>query len=203
VSTSSLLNFTVPLSTTDESSSGQGLLMPKIKYRFRILFTSFGVTSPSTMLTKQVIDFKRPTISFNNQEIDIYNSKVHYAGKPEWSDSSITLRDDMQGTVTQLVGEQIQKQFDFSNQASASSAVDYKFSMVCEMLDGGNGVNEPTILETWNLIGCYIKSSDYGDLDYKSSDPATIKLDIVFDNAIQTSGGIGTEVTRTLGTLAI
>jgi len=80
---------------------------------------------------------------------------------------------------------------------------DYKFQTLCEMLDGGNGTNEPTVLETWNLIGCYIKSSDYDSLDYKSSDPVLIKLDLVFDNAIQSPGGIGAAVSRTLGTIAI
>jgi hypothetical protein len=102
-----------------------------------------------------------------------------------------------------LVGQQIQKQFDFLNQASASSASDYKFQTICEMLDGGNGVSEPTVLETWNLIGCYIKSADYDQLDYKTSDPVMIKIDLQFDNALQTPAGIGAAVTRTLGTIAI
>jgi len=203
MATSSLLNFTVPLSDIGIPASGQGLLMPKIKYRFRILFIGFGVSAPTTELTKQVVDFKRPSISFDEQEIDVYNSKIHYAGKPKWSDTTITLRDDMQGEVSTLVGQQIQKQFDFLNQSSASSASDYKFQTICEMLDGGNGANEPTVLETWNLIGCYIKSSDYDSLDYKTSDPVMIKLDIVFDNALQTPAGIGAAVTRTLGTIAI
>ena len=51
----SLTKMTVPLST-DQSAGNQGLLMPKLKYRFRVTFLGFGVTSPSTELTKQVID---------------------------------------------------------------------------------------------------------------------------------------------------
>ena len=203
MATASLLNFTVPLSDVGQSVSGQGLLMPKLKWRFRILFIDFGRSTPTTELTKQVMTFKRPTIDFEDQVLDVYNSRVHYAGKPNWSDTSVDLRDDMQGNVTKLVGEQIQKQFDFVNQASASSASDYKFSLVCEILDGGNGASEPIVLETWNLSGCYIKSADYGDLDYKTSEPVTIKLDIKFDNAIQSPAGIGSAVARTLGTIAI
>lgn len=202
-STSSLLNFTVPLSDIGGPASGQGLIMPKIKYRFRVLFIGFGVGSATTEMTKQIMDVTRPSLSFDEQEIDIYNSKIHYAGKPKWGDITATLRDDMQGSVSTLVGQQIQKQFDFGQQSSASSAIDYKFQMLIESLDGGNGANEPIVLETWNAIGCYLKSVNYGEADFKSSDPLTIKLDIVVDNFLQTPGGIGAAVNRTLGTIAI
>jgi len=203
MATSSLLNFTVPLSDIGEAASGQGLIFPKLKYRFRILFIGFGVSTDTTELTKQVMDFKRPSVKFDEQVIDVYNSKVHYAGKPSWDPTTVTLRDDMQGNIQTLVGQQMQRQFDFLNQASASSASDYKFEMLCQMLDGGNGISEPTILETWDLVGCYVSSADYDALDYKTSDPVTVKLNIVFDNAIQTQFGIGTAVPRTLGVLAI
>jgi hypothetical protein len=58
---SSLSRMTVPLAS-DQSSSVQGLLMPKLKYRFRVTFQGLGVSQPTTELTKQVIDFKRPTV---------------------------------------------------------------------------------------------------------------------------------------------
>ena len=203
MASASLLNFTVPLSDIGVSNSGQGLIMPKLKLRFRILFIGFGVSTDTTELTKQVVDFKRPSMKFDEQVIDVYNSKVHYAGKPAWDATTVTLRDDMQAQVQTLVGQQIQRQFDFLNQASASSASDYKFEMLCQMLDGGNGISEPTILETWDLVGCYIASADYDSLDYKTSEPVTVKLNIVFDNAIQTAYGIGSAVPRTLGVLAI
>jgi hypothetical protein len=203
MATSSLLNFTVPLSDIGQAASGQGLIMPKLKYRFRILFIGFGVATDTTELTKQVVDFKRPIIKMDDQVIDVYNSKVHYASKPAWESTTVTLRDDMQSNIQTLVGQQIQRQFDFLNQASASSAYDYKFEMLCQTLDGGNGINEPTILETWDLVGCYITNADYDTHDYKLSDPLTVKLNIVFDNAIQTAYGIGSAVPRTQGVLAI
>ena len=202
MATSSLLNFTVPLSNVGASASGQGLIMPKLKYRFRIIFIGFGVSTDTTELTKQVMDFKRPSVKFDDQVIDVYNSKVHYAGKPSWESTTVTLRDDMEGAIQTLVGQQIQRQFDFLNQSSASSAYDYKFEMLCQMLDGGNGINEPTILETWDLVGCYVSNADYDGVDFKTSDPVTVKLTIVFDNAIQTEYGVGTPVPRTNGLMA-
>ena len=52
----SLNNMTVPLAS-DQSASSQGLLMPKLKYRFRVSFENFGPqgATPVTELTKQVV----------------------------------------------------------------------------------------------------------------------------------------------------
>jgi len=202
MATSSLSNFTVPLSTS-QSASSQGLLMPKLKFRFRVTFLNFGVTQPTTELTKQVIDFKRPTVSFENIEIPVYNSKVYLAGKPTWTEVTCNLRDDASGEVTKRVGEQMQKQFDFFEQASASSGIDYKFTTLLEILDGGNGTSTPNVLETWELDGCYLMTADYGDVNYGENAPIQIGLTIRYDNALQTplGGGIGSTVARTLGTV--
>jgi hypothetical protein len=187
---------------SNQSATAQGLLMPKLKFRFRVTFENFGVSQPTTELTKQVMDFKRPQLSFDPIEIPIYNSKVYMAGKPTWAEVTTTLRDDAGGEVAKRVGEQMQKQFDFMEQSSASSGIDYKFLTRFEVLDGGNGANTPTILETWELYGCYLSQADYGDFNYGTNDPATIALTIRYDNAIQTpiGTGIGSAVARTLGT---
>ena len=203
MATASLTNFTVPLST-NQSASTQGLLMPKLKFRFRVTFLNFGVTQPTTELTKQVMDFKRPQVSMEPITIDIYNSKVYLAGKPTWETVTCMLRDDAGGEVTKRVGEQMQKQFDFFEQSSASSGIDYKFTTVLEILDGGNGANTPNILETWQLDGCFLTAADYGDVNYATNEPATVQLTIRYDNALQTPvgvSGIGSAVTRTLGTV--
>jgi hypothetical protein len=202
MATASLSKFTVPLST-NQSASSQGLLMPKLKFRFRVTFENFGVSQPTTELTKQVMDFSRPKLSFDPIEIPVYNSKVYYAGRPTWETVTCTLRDDAGGEVTKRVGEQLQKQFDFMEQSSASSGIDYKFLTRFEVLDGGNGANEPTILETWEMYGCFLSNTDYADANYNSNDPMTIALTIRYDNAIQTpvGQGIGAAVARGLGTV--
>ncbi len=200
MATASLSKFTVPLAT-DQSASAQGLLMPKLKYRFRVSFLNFGVSQPTTELTKQVIDFKRPQVSFEEILIPVYNSKVYLAGKPTWEAVTCTLRDDAGGEVARLVGEQMQKQFDFMEQSSAASGIDYKFTTFFETLDGGNGSSTPNVLETWELVGCYLSAADYGDANYGTNDPMTIGLTIRYDNATQSpiGTGIGSVVARTIG----
>ena len=194
----SLFNMTV---ASDASSNAQGLLMPKLQFRFRAMFLNFGVGGSTQELTKQVMDITRPQLSFEEVTLDVYNSKVYLAGKHTWSETTINLRDDAQGNVTKLVGQQLQKQMDFVEQASAASGQDYKFQINYEILDGGNGVMTPTVLETWELYGCFIKTVNYNNMDYKSNEPATIQLQVRFDNAIQSplASGLGTSVGRAFG----
>jgi len=200
---STLLNLTVPLAN-DTTSSSQGLLMPKLQYRFRVTLENFGVSTPTTELTKQVIDVGRPNVSFEQMTIDVYNSKVYLAGKHEWQPIELNLREDVNNNVQKLVGEQLQKQFDFYEQSSAASGLDYKFTTRIEILDGGNGANTPTVLETFELYGCYCESVNYNQLAYSNStDPVSVTLSIRYDNAIQTpqGTGVGTAVGRTINTL--
>ena len=49
----SLFNMTV---AADTGTNAQGLLMPKLQFRFRALFLNFGVGGSTQELTKQVMD---------------------------------------------------------------------------------------------------------------------------------------------------
>ena len=202
----SLSNFSVP--TEPGGTGNQALLMPKLKYRFRVTFEGFGIdTTNVTELTRQVSEAARPTLTFDDKTIDVYNSTIHYAGKPKWGAISVKIRDDQTNVVNILVGEQNQKQFDFFEQSSAASGIDYKFTTVIELLDGGNGANEAAVLETFELYGCYVKKAEYKGAEYKTSEAMDITLSIAYDNALQvnTAGqpvGIGAQVGRTVRTLA-
>ena len=199
---STLSKLTVPLDS-NASASNQGLLMPKLQYRFRVSLENFGVSSPSTELTKQVMDVTRPSVSFDQMTVDIYNSRVYLAGKHTWEPITLNLREDVSNNVQKMVGEQLQKQFDFFEQSSAASGADYKFVTRIEILDGGNGANAATVLETFELYGCYLESANYNTLAYATNDPVTVALAIRYDNAIQTpqGTGVGTAVGRTVNTL--
>ena len=202
MSISTLSKITVPLASGD-SASNQGLLMPKLQYRFRVSLQNFGVTTPTTELTKQVVDVTRPTVAFEPIEIPVYNSKAYLAGKHTWSPVTLNLREDVNNNVQKLVGEQLQKQFDFFEQSSAASGQDYKFSTTIEILDGGNGANTPAVLETFELYGCFVTNANYNELAYANNEPMRVTLEIQYDNAIQTpqGTGIGTAVGRTVNTL--
>jgi hypothetical protein len=205
---SNLAYFSVPLST-DQSAQNQGLLMPKLRYRFRVTLDGFGVAgTPSTELTKQVMNVTRPSVGFEEIKLPVYNSTVKIAGKHTWDDATLNLRDDVTNAVTTKVGEQMQKQFDFFEQSSASSGIDYKFLMRVEVLDGGNGAYQPTTLDSFEYHGCWIKKVVYQGGDYGNNDPMDIALTICYDNALQLNGsgvlsGLGASIGRTVGSIAL
>jgi hypothetical protein len=197
---SSLQRMTVPLAS-DQSASTQGLLMPKLRYRFRVLFENIGVSKPTTEMTKQVVSFARPNLTFEEITLPIYNSTLKLAGRHTWADIQCEIRDDASGNVSKLIGEQMQKQMDFLEMSSAASGIDYKFKTTFEILDGGNGANEPIVLESWELYGCYLKGADYGPMNYGSNEAVAITLTIAYDNANQGNqggGGIGGVIGRTV-----
>jgi len=206
MASASLNRMTVPLAS-DQSSSVQGLLMPKLKYRFRVSFQNFGTGAATTELTKQVISVARPNLTFEEIALPIYNSTLKLAGRHTWADIACSVRDDASGSVMTLVGEQLQKQMDFLEQASAAAGIDYKFLTSIQVLDGGNGADTPTVLENWELYGCYLKGADYGELNYGTNEAATINMTIAYDNASQmpteiNPGGVGSIATglgRTVG----
>lgn len=201
----SLKNISVPVQDGQRNGT---LLMPKLQYRFRVVLQNFGVDQGLlTEVTKQVVDVTRPNVTFEQITLDVYNSRTYLAGKHNWDPITLTLREDVNNNIQKAVGQQLQKQFDFYEQASAAAGANYKFQTLIQILDGGNGNQEPNVLEQWNLVGCYIEGAQYGTLAYSAStDPVTIALTIRYDNAIQTeedgnsrTGGVGESVGRIAG----
>jgi hypothetical protein len=167
--------------------------MPKLKFRFRVTFLNLGVSQPTTELTKQVMDFSRPQVTFDNIDLPVYNSTIRLAGKHSWTDITCQVRDDAGGNVSRLVGEQLQKQLDFMEQSSAAAGIDYKFTTQFQVLDGGNGTNAPIVLEEWNLLGCYLQAVNYNDANYGTNEPMTISMTLRYDNAVNvpSDSGVG------------
>jgi hypothetical protein len=194
----SLFNMTV---ASDNAGGNQGLLMPKLQYRFRVNFLNFGASASSVELTKQVIDCSRPNVTFAEITLPVYNSTLYLAGKHTWNPMTVNVRDDASGTVSKLIGQQLQKQMDFVEQASAATGQDYKFQTNIEILDGGNGAAAPTVLETWELYGCFLQTANYNTLNYGTNEAVTIAMTLRFDNAIQSplASGVGASVGRALG----
>ncbi len=67
------------------------------------------------------------------------------------------------------------------NQASPKSGGSYKFQCNIETLDGGN--TTATILDKWELYGCYIQNVAYGESNYATSEAQQITVTLRYDNA--------------------
>jgi hypothetical protein len=178
-----ITNFGVP---TDNASA---TLMPKLQYRFKVEFEGMGSGGDGMpLVTTNVISVTRPQLDHEDITLDTYNSKIRLAGKHTWSDITLVLRDDMDGNVIKSLDHQLSKQVNHSTQASAKSGADYKFKMSIITLDGSfdNDSNGAAVLDKWELVGCFIPSIQYGDLNYSTSDMVQVTATIRYDNASHT-----------------
>lgn len=178
VFTPTLSRFGVPLVP---GTTGIGMLMPKLKYRFRVTMDRFAGLGPTLELTRQVKTVSRPQVQFGETAIHSYNNIMYVPQKPTWQTVEVVIQDDITSAVSRLVSAQLQRQHNFFAQTSATSASQFKFRTKIETLDGGN----VGVLEAWYLEGCYLQNVTYDTFDYSSSEPVQITLTLRYDNATQ------------------
>lgn len=171
---------------------GSGILQPKLKHKWRITFAGLGGGIDSQPVSMQAVNVTRPNLTFEEVPLDRYNSKAWVAGKHTFEPMTLTIEDDITGTASQVIQEQLQKQqFLIGAEgpflASAGEGSLYKFVTYLDLLDGNTDV-----VEKWTVEGCWFSAVDYTDLDY--TDGATsvqITLTIRYDHARQDIGGYG------------
>ena len=178
------------LSQVGIAGVGNGVLHPKHKNRWRALFTGLGGILGSNAgvpndLSLQVITATRPNISYEEVQLDRYNSRVYVAGKHTFEPCTITVEDDVTNRAANAIQTQLEKQQRLIGATgpwlnTEATAFTYKFGMLLEMLDG----NE-TVVESWKYEGCFLQAVDWGDLDYSTGEKMTINLTVRFDHARQ------------------
>ncbi len=161
-----------------------GTLMPKLQYRYRVTFENLGGNTEGPKVTRNVVSVTRPGFSHDDVTVDVYNSKIRLAGKHTWDDITLVIRDDIDSEVVTLIGAQMAKQVNHSTQSAAVAGKNYKFGMRIDMLDGTNSEEgNTTVLDSWHLVGCFIPTIAYGDMNYATSDVVQITATIRYDNA--------------------
>ena len=168
---------------------GSGILQPKLKNKWRVTFANLGGGADSQPVSMQAITITRPTLSFEEVQLDRYNSRAWIAGKHTFEPVTLTLEDDITGTASQVVQEQLQKQqwligAEGQFLASAGEGAAYKFVTYLDLLDGNDQV-----VEKWTLEGCWFQNVDYTDLDFAASESVQITTTIRYDHARQDIGG--------------
>jgi len=177
-----LTKFGVPAGTSSET------LMPKLQYRFRVLFQDIGGPNNGDellVLTRQVMSVTRPSLQHDEMQVDVYNSKIYLAGKHTWDPITITFRDDVSSAVIKRIDDQLQRQINHATQSAATAGSQYKFQMRIETLDGSD---TPGILDFWTLEGCYVSNVAYGESNYATSDQQAVTLTVRYDNAQHGAG---------------
>lgn len=142
------------------------------KLRNRYVFYIEGIPS---YLVKAA---NRPQIQFEEIILDHINVKRYIKGKAQWQPIDITLYDPVVPSGAQAVIEWIRLSHESVTGRDGYSDF-YKKDITFNLL-GPVG----DIVEEWKLVGSYIQSANFGDMDYATSEPAEITLTLQYDYAI-------------------
>lgn len=120
----------------------------------------------------------RPKLESEVVELDHINLKRKIKGKSNWTDITITLYDPIVPSGAQSVMEWIRTSHE-SITGRDGYADFYKKNIDFYML-GPVGDK----VEQWKIVGAWISSAEFGDVDWSSNDPVMISLTITYDYAI-------------------
>lgn len=168
---------------------GTGILHPKQKNRWRVIFANLGGGANSQPVSMQAITINKPTLSFEDIELHRYNSRAWIAGKHNWEMVTLTLQDDVTSQAALVLQAQHQKQQWLTGAegqwlAAAGEGSLYKFVTYLETLDGNDQVTE-----RWTMEGCWFQNAQFGELDYSTGEPVVITISLRFDHARVEYGG--------------
>jgi len=143
---------------------------PKLKNRF--------VMSIDGIPAYLIKTANRPSISFEEVELNHMNVKRFVKGKATWETIEITMYDPVVPSAAQAAMEWIRLSHESVTGRDGYSDF-YKKDVDFQVL-GPVG----DVVEQWKLKGTWIQSANFNDLDFASSDPVDISLTLRYDYAI-------------------
>ena len=120
----------------------------------------------------------RPKLKIASVAIPFLNTETYVAGRFTWGTINVTLRDPIGPSATQAIMEWIRLCAE-SVTGRMGYAAGYKRNVDLEMLDP-TGV----VVEKWIMEGCFITSSNFGNLGYAQDALATIQITLRPDRCI-------------------
>lgn len=120
----------------------------------------------------------RPSITINPMTIDYMNSQRHIAGRSTFGDINITLHDPIAPSGAQQVMEWCRTHYE-SVSGRAGYADFYKRDAQLKLVDPIG-----TVIELWDLKGCFLTSVSFGELSYGDPSMLEIQMGLKFDNCV-------------------
>ena len=143
---------------------------PKLKNRF--------VMSVDGIPAYLIKTANRPSISFEEVELNHLNVKRFVKGKATWETVEMTLYDPVVPSAAQAVMEWVR--LSHESVTGRDGYADFYKKDVNFFMLGPVGDK----IEQWTLKGAFITSAAFNDLDWASNDPAEITLTLSYDYAI-------------------
>ena len=135
-------------------------LEPKRQYRWLLSFGQVNDKLPSYICRK--VD--KPTFNVTESEHTFLNHKFYYPGRVEWQEVSVTIVDPIDLDAANALQKIIQE-------------AGYRIPSDMD-----------ATVETWKLMNTWIKSVDFGSLDYTADELVEITLQLRYDYAEQLPG---------------
>lgn len=121
----------------------------------------------------------RPSYTTEEIVIPFVNSTRYLAGKTTFGEMAVTLHDPIAPSGAQQIMEWIRLHFE-NVSGRAGYADFYKRDLQLKLLDPIG-----TLIELWDIKGAWIKSADFGGLDYGAGgEPTEISLSLRYDAAV-------------------
>ena len=177
------------------SSSQSSTLEPLKKNRWVLQFTSVPGNSSdaAAKLAFCAHTCARPTITYAQTEIQRLNERFYTAGKPTWSEMSMSFYDYIDGptSVSDILWNWNQKIYSPITGAMGFK-VEYAASGTLAMLDPSGGV-----VQIWNLFYVWPATLAYNDLSADDETPVEVNATFRYDYAVK-----GIDVNTTPSTAA-
>ena len=159
--------------------------MPELLDPSEIMFTPFEPKTKNRYImyiegipAYLVKTANRPSITFEEIELNHINVKRYVKGKGAWEQLEVTLYDPIVPSAAQAVMEWVRLSHESVTGRDGYSDF-YKKDLTLNVLGPvGDKVEE------WTLKGAFIQAANFNDLDWASNDPSEVTLTLRYDYAI-------------------
>lgn len=155
----------------------------KRKFRFTFEIQGFCNNQKNIVPEYFVKVASRPNLSIEETEINFLNAKTWIPGKASWETIAVTYI-DVAHTDMQSLWNWLATVYNFTDPINLGQGdkIDWDATGVLSMYDGCG-----ILIEQWQLQHMWPQAIDFGDLDYSTSDEATIELTLRFSDVIYRS----------------
>jgi len=134
----------------------------------------------------------KPSFEVNTGEYQLANHKFKYPGIAVWNDITLIIRDV--GDKADLILNSFMPGQGYQSPDDCSTGItkvghDGKNKGGLQILQYDR---TGKLIETWDIYGSFIKSVNFGQLDYGSDDMVEITIVVAYDYA-EINGGVGTQ----------
>lgn len=182
-------NFNPRASGMGINSNGIGDPGTVFKTKFRWSFEAEGKDCQWKINPHFVKVANRPSISFEEIEVNFLNDKTWVPGKPTWEPITVTFLDSNRGNSDAVISW-VSSIYDFNygggggaSKKMSSKITGYTGTVVLTLYDGCG-----TVTESWILKDAWPQASNFNDLDYSSSEIADLEVTLRYSQVAYISG---------------